>query len=242
VDTTANAANLTGDTAEANGSDNALLDFFLDPTLGCTPFEAPDLGNGGAMGTSQALNELSSEANDTVTADEALVPENDEMVLSSTGAFDVQKDNLYREEIGEPAIGTATSAASTPAEYCQNMVNIQTPFLAANETVLATGATPVAGTGNNLFTFLANRLSMSFTNLNCGNYGLTNPVTVTLDGNGVATAATFSTTQQTATNAGSTTTVSTTGTTTTTGRAPRTGPATQRVGRPGHQLMNPAGM
>ena len=53
--------------------------------------------------------------------------------------------------------------------------------------------------GNNLLTFLANRLNMSFTNLNCQNFGLTNPVTVTLDGNGVATAATFNVTQQTAT-------------------------------------------
>ena len=32
---------------------------------------------------------------------------------------------------------------------------------------------------------------MSFTNLNCQNFGLTNPVTVTLNGNGVATAASF---------------------------------------------------
>jgi hypothetical protein len=43
---------------------------------------------------------------------------------------------------------------------------------------------------------MANRLNMSFTNLNCQNFGLTNPVTVTLDGNGVATAATINATQQ----------------------------------------------
>ena len=54
--------------------------------------------------------------------------------------------------------------------------------------------------GDNLLTFLANRLSMSFTNLGCQNFGLTNPVTATLDGNGAAIAATFNTTQQTATN------------------------------------------
>ena len=47
--------------------------------------------------------------------------------------------------------------------------------------------------GNNLLTFMANRLNMSFTNLNCQNFGLTNPVTVTLDGNGAAIAATFNT-------------------------------------------------
>ena len=85
--------------------------------------------------------------------------------------------------------------------YCQNMVNIQTPFLAANQTLLATGMTPVPAIGDNLLTFMANRLSMSFTNLNCQNFGLTDPVTVTLDGNGAAVAATFNTTVQTATNA-----------------------------------------
>jgi len=41
-----------------NGSDNALIDDFLDPAFGCTPFEAPDLANHGAMTTSQALDEL----------------------------------------------------------------------------------------------------------------------------------------------------------------------------------------
>ena len=60
------------------------------------------------------------------------------------------------------------------------------------------------GTGDNLLTFMANRLSMSFTNLNCQNFGLDNPVTVTLNGAGSAIAATFNTTPQTATNTGAT--------------------------------------
>jgi hypothetical protein len=240
VDTTANAANMPNATVEANGSDDALLDLFLDPTLGCTPFEAPDLGNNNAMGTSQALNELSSEANPPTP--EALVPETDEMVLVN-GAASTTKDNLYRAQLGM-APESAAQTADTPAMYCQNMVNIQTPFLQANQTVLATGATPVAATGNNLFTFLANRLSMSFTNLNCGNFGLTNPVTVTLDGNGVATAATFNTAQQTATNTAATAAAPTTGAATgaATATAAKTGATRQRVGRPGHQLMNPSGM
>jgi hypothetical protein len=41
---------------------------------------------------------------------------------------------------------------------------------------------------------------MSFTNLGCQNFGLTNPVTVGLDGNGAAITATFNTTPQRATN------------------------------------------
>ena len=58
--------------------------------------------------------------------------------------------------------------------------------------------TPVAAVGNTLATFMGNRLSMSFVNLGCANFGLTNPVTVTLDGNQVATAVTYNTAQQTA--------------------------------------------
>jgi hypothetical protein len=76
------------------------------------------------------------------------------------------------------------------------MVNVQRVFLHNNQTLLATGTSPVPGVGTNLFTFLANRLNMSFTNLNCQNFGLTNPVTVTFDGNGAATAATVNATQQ----------------------------------------------
>ena len=40
------------------------------------------------------------------------------------------------------------------------------------------------------------RLAASFTNMNCQNFGLTNPITVTMDGNGVATAVTINTASQ----------------------------------------------
>jgi hypothetical protein len=231
-DTTANAANLAGSTLLINGSDNALLDLFVDPTLGCTPFEAPDLGNNGAMTSSQALNQLLAEKNATSTATEALVPENDEMVLNGT-AMSVTKDNLYRSEVGEAPISNQNNVTSSPANYCQNMVDIQTPFIQANQTLLATGQSPVTAVGDNLFTFLANRLNMSFTNLGCQNFGLTNPVTVTLNGAGAAIAATFNTTQQKATGTTTTTGTGTTGTTT---------PGGTHKGRPHHEKMNPSGM
>ena len=109
------------------------------------------------------------------------------------------------------------------------------------------GGTPVAAVGNNLFTFLANRLLMSFTNLNCQNFGLKNPVTVTLDGNGVAIAATLNVTQQTPT----ATTGTPAPTTAPTTAAPTTPPPTvvpttapvvrHRIGRRHHLLMNPSG-
>src|SRR6266566_2466951 len=54
-DTAANEANLAGAQKLGNGSDNALINNFLDPAFGCTPFTAPDLGNNNTPATSQAL-------------------------------------------------------------------------------------------------------------------------------------------------------------------------------------------
>jgi len=218
----ANTAALAGAMDIVNGSDNKLLAAFLDPTLGCTPFEAPDLSQAGTMFSSQALNELS--AAKSQAAPIALIPENDEMVLVNN-AFSVAKTNLYRSEVGQPPISGMANGPDTPAGFCQNMINVQTPFLNTNQALLATDTSPVPAVGNNLFTFLANRLSMSFTNLNCQNFGLKNSVTVTLDGNGVATAATFNTTPQTANTA-------------TVGAPP---PPGQRRGHGRHTLMNPSG-
>ena len=83
--------------------------------------------------------------------------------------------------------------------FCQNLIDIQTPFLAANQDLLAAGPSPVPAVGDTLFTFLANRLNMSFANLGCQNFGLTNPVTVIIDGVDTAIEAILNTTPQTAT-------------------------------------------
>ena len=202
----------------------------MDPLLGCTPFQAPDLANNDMPTSSQAMDELLSAAHQPTIA--ALVPENDEMVLNSNGQFDAAKTNLYREELGQAPISAQNNKTSSPAMFCQNMVDIQTPFLAANQALLSTGQSPVPGVGDNLLTFLANRLSMSFTNLSCQTFGLTNPVTVTLNGQGAATAATFNTAKQTATNTGATPAMPGSGTP---GAPPRTG-------RSHHRLMDPSGM
>jgi hypothetical protein len=222
-DTTSNAGNVAGSTLLLNGSDNTLLDLFIDPVLGCTPFMAPDLANNDMPTTSQALDELEAAKNQPKEA--ALIPENDEMVLNND-QFDAAKTDLYRAEIGQAPVDAATNATSGPARYCRNMIDIQVPFLDANQTLLATGQPPVANVGNNLLTFLANRLNMSFTNLACQNFGFTNPVTVTLNGAGIAIAATFNTTPQEPRNSTATGT-------------PTQG---QRKGRSHHELMNPSGM
>ena len=77
-DTTSNAGNIAGATLLLSRSDNTLLDQFLDPILGCTPFQAPDLANNDQPTSSQALDEILAGAYQPKVA--ALVPENDEMV------------------------------------------------------------------------------------------------------------------------------------------------------------------
>jgi hypothetical protein len=194
-DNAADGARMTGAEVLVNGSDNALIDDFLDPALGCTPFMAPDLGNNGTMATSQALDELLAARNQP--RDAALVPENDEMVLGLGGQWDITKTDLYRAEIGQAPVDSRTNASSSPAMFCQNLVNIQTPFIAANESAFAVAPSPVPTAGDTLFTFLANRLASSFDNLNCANFGLQQPVSVVVNGAGAATEATLNTAQQT---------------------------------------------
>jgi hypothetical protein len=193
-DNAAGTAHVPGATVLVNGSDNALIDNFLDPALGCTPFEAPDLGNAGTMTTSQALDELFAARNQPKNA--ALVPENDEMVLGYGGQFDQAKTDLYRSEIGQAPVTSQTDVSSSPQMFCQNLVDIQTPFIAANESVLAAAPSPVPTVGDTLYTFLASRLALSFDNLGCKNFGLANPVAVVVNGAGAATEATLNTAPQ----------------------------------------------
>jgi hypothetical protein len=194
--TAANAAALAGATTLANGSDNKLLAAFLDPATGCKPQQATDTTDPAGMSDSQAMNELVARV--TATAPAAFVPPADEMTLVG-GAMNIAKTNVYRSLVDQPLLAANANAAQISADYCQNMVNIQP---ARNQLDMANelnATSPVPAVGNTLATFMGNRLSMSFTNLGCNNLGLTNPVTVTLDGNQVATAVTYNLTQQKAT-------------------------------------------
>jgi hypothetical protein len=193
-DNTANKARMPGASVLNNGSDNALIDDFLDPALGCTPFKAPSLDNGGKMTTSQALDELLAARNQPANA--ALIPENDEMGQGPGASPNLAKTDLYRSEIGEAPVDSQTNASSSPAMFCQNLVNIQTPFLAANQAALAAAPSPVPTVGDTLYTFMANRLLQSFDNLGCSEFGLHNPVQVVLNGTGAADGATLNPAQQ----------------------------------------------
>ncbi|MGD0244919.1 MAG: hypothetical protein ABSB59_31965 [Streptosporangiaceae bacterium] len=194
--TAANATALAGATTLANGSDNKLLAAFLDPATGCKPFEVTDTTDPTGMSDSQAINEL--QARVSTTTPVAVVPPADEMTLVG-GAMNIAKTDVYRSLVDQPLLAANANAAQISADYCQNMVNIQP---ARNQLDMANelnATSPVPAVGNTLATFMGNRLSMSFTNLGCNNFGLTDPVTVTLDGNQVATAVTYNLTQQKAT-------------------------------------------
>ena len=193
--TAANKAANPNDTLLVNGSDDALLAEFLDPANGCTPFTATDTTNPNGASAAQALNELQAHADQPGTT--ADIPTNDEMVLVN-GQFSIAKTNVYRSIVDQPLLSNNTSPSTVAEDFCQNMVNIQT---ARNQLDMARElnfGTPVAATGDNLGTFMGNRLSMSFVNLNCANFGLANPVNVTLNGNGVANAVTYNLKQQAA--------------------------------------------
>ena len=192
--TAANAAAITGATTLLNGSDDKLLAAFLDPANGCKAFTAPDTTDPAGTAGSQALNELSARVNQQGTI--AVVPVNDEMTLVG-GAFSVAKTNVYRSLVDQPLLAGNVNPTQVAMDYCQNLVNIQSARNQLDMTRELKFGTPVAAVGKTLATFMGNRLSMSFVNLGCANFGLANPVTVTL-GNQVATAVTYHTAQQTA--------------------------------------------
>jgi hypothetical protein len=195
-DTTSNAGNMAGPALLHGGGDATLVDRFLDPVLGCVPYQVPDLANNDQPTTSWATDEIVSGAYQPKIA--ALVPESAAMVRGAGGALDAAKTDAYRAELGQAPVSARSDATSDPEMYCQNLVDIQTPFLAANRTLLAAGQSPLTTTGDNLLTFMANELSTSFTSLGCQEFGLTDPVTITHDSAGVAVGATFSTSAQTA--------------------------------------------
>jgi hypothetical protein len=239
--TAANAAAMTGATTLVNGSDDKLLAAFLDPATGCTPFTARDLTDPTGNSASQALNELSALVNQKGVI--AVVPPNDEMTLVG-GNFSIAKTNVYRSLVDQPLLPANTDAAQVAAAYCQNMSNIAPARSQLDATREAGFGSPVPAVGNNLATFIGNRLSMSFANLGCNNFGLTDPVKVTVDGNQVATAVAYSLAQQKAVlpaAAGASPSPSPGGASTAAAGGAGTAGPPSRHHRRGHRYQNPSG-
>ena len=188
-DSAANVTALGGATPVNNGSDNALVNKFMDPALGCAPYQVPDATAASGASGSQITDELLAAADQAAPA--ALVPLNDPMTLVG-GQQSVTKTDLYRAGVDQPAV-SGSQTADSPANYCQDMMDTGMARTALDQKQFSNFASPVPATGSNLFTFLAARLSASFVNLGCGALlNAPNPVHLTLDGNGVAVDASFS--------------------------------------------------
>ncbi|MGW3045394.1 hypothetical protein ACWC9T_36410 [Kitasatospora sp. NPDC001159] len=147
-------------TALLNGSDNLLLDNFLDPALGCTPWTAPDLADPGSKVTSLALNELQAAKYQAMPV--ALVPLSDPMV-NENNQQNRNKTNLYRAGVNQPALGAA--ANGDPTAYCTNLTTLGAQRINLDKQF--TTAVPSPQDGQNLFDFLTQRLAASATGLGC---------------------------------------------------------------------------
>src|SRR6476661_3905730 len=144
--TAANVAAMPNATVESNGSDNGLLDKFVDPALGCTPFTAPNPTNPAGASSSQALNELSARQNQKGTI--ALLPVNNPQLLVG-GQFSLGKTNMYRAETDMPLLPRNTNLDRNAGQYCQDMINIATPRLKLDAQFENDTASPVPDLGNN---------------------------------------------------------------------------------------------
>jgi hypothetical protein len=174
----------------ANGSDNLLLNQFVDPALGCAPFTAPDQSSNMKPSGALPLDELSAAANQRAPI--ALVPLNDPMVLVNA-TQSTRKANAYRAGVDQLPIGGGGDNGNATT-YCTNLftnpVGIQRVF--TDRAMFQNAPSVDAAMATNLFTFLAMRANQSFTNLGCGNLlHVANPISLTMNGNQVVTAATF---------------------------------------------------
>jgi hypothetical protein len=155
-----NQAQLSGATVLTNASDNGLLDRFIDPALGCQPFTAPDLSGGNTPTPALALNELQAAADQGPPV--ALVPPNDPMAQIN-GQNSTAKTNLYRAGVDMAPV----TAADTGAAYCTNLGKIASTRLALDQQSFTNATSPDPAAGATLFDFLTQRLTASWTNLNC---------------------------------------------------------------------------
>ena len=140
-DTVANKNAMGGAAVLANGSDDGLLAHFVDPALGCTPFEAPDSTSPNGLDSSQATNALSALAQPQRGTRE-LLPVNDPQLLVAR-QFSIGKTNTYRTLTDKPPPSPFTNKTQNAATYRQDMTNIQPANLQLDAAKEANFTTPV---------------------------------------------------------------------------------------------------
>lgn len=186
--TVANTQALPGATVLGNPSDNGLLDRFLDPALGCTPWKVADLADPGQQAAGLALNELQARKHQRTPI--ARIPAGDPMVLNGDGSTSLAKVNAYRRGADQHEAESLDRADT--ARYCRRMLRIAPDRLLRDQTFLLAGPSPVTDAANSLFTFMAQRFVASYNILGCATLvDIPDPVSFTQDANGVAISATI---------------------------------------------------
>ncbi|MGD0698599.1 MAG: hypothetical protein ABSA02_01815 [Trebonia sp.] len=188
-DTAANRQSLPRASVLSNGSDNGLLDLFIDPALHCSPWELPDQADNGALTSALPLDELQAAtwAGQQNSGPIALVPLNDPMTLDNYGNFNAGKTNAYRSIVDMAPL----PAGESPGQYCADLEQIQGSRLQQDINLLSKEPSPAPDEADNLFTFMAMRLKQSFVNLDCASLGQANDVSTTENKAGVVVAACF---------------------------------------------------
>ncbi len=188
-DTVANRQSLPSAGVLFNGSDNGLLDLFVDPALHCSPWELPNEADNGALTSALPLDELQAAtwAGQQQSGPIALVPLNDPMTLDDAGDFNTGKTDTYRSIVDMAPL----PAGESPGQYCADLEQIQGSRLQQDVNLLVKGPSPAPDEADNLFTFMAMRLQQSFVNLHCGSLGQVNDVSTTVNRAGVVVAACF---------------------------------------------------
>ena len=184
-----NVAALQGAVTIGNGSDNRLLDVFMDGALACKPFMAPDLANPGQNVPALPLNELQARVHQATPV--ATVPAGDPMTLMD-GNENLHKANLYRKGVDQPVADSFHDVSTH--RYCRQLIRIQPARLLKNKTSFSKFYSPDKGAANSLYTFLAQRFVATYEQqLNCPNLiNIPDPVAVTTSNN-VAVSATINT-------------------------------------------------
>jgi hypothetical protein len=188
-DTTASRQSLPRASVLFNGSDNGLLDLFVDPALHCSPWELPNQADHGALTSALPLDELQAAAwaGQQGSGPMALVPLNDPMTVDNHGSVNTGKTDAYRSLVGMAPL----PAGQSPSSYCTDLEQIQGTRLQEDVNLLIKGPSPAPDEAGNLFTFMAMRLQQSFVNLGCATFGQTNDVSTTMNKAGVVVAACF---------------------------------------------------
>lgn len=166
-----------------NASDEKTLDS-VDTALGCAPWKVPLLDpavtGGATVSPSGPLQEAQAAAEQGVPV--ALIPSGDPFTFSK-GQPSLFLKNLLRSQVDQPV----TQDTNDTAGYCANLASVGEPRLkldASTESAFP-NTIPI---GNNLANQLAARFVVTWGLLGCAG---DSPVSVTVDANGVATAAAY---------------------------------------------------